>query len=734
MAQELKQTPVSTFVKGLITEASPLTFPENASVDENNCDLKRTGVRGRRKGIEFESGFSLSSFTFPAGTLIHSLTWENISGEAGAEFLVVQVGATLYFYDKSTTPISGNEKSFTVSLATFSAGNGESLSGSRISGDSINGNFIVVSPAIESFFIEYDSDLDTISTTQINPKVRDFEWQGDVAGYDDKVSIALVTDERKYDTYNSGWIDETDSGHEVLFGGSQSYVTTRNAWPPLTHPWFSGKESSGQFNKVNWEQIGGGNSLIGNGRFILDLYSKDRSTASSVPGLATETENARFSATVGYAGRAWFAGLKSAKNGSRVYFTPIVENMSQIGNFYQDADPTAETISDLIDSDGGVVNIPSASNIRALFEWGNSLLVFAENGVWEISGVDGVFKATEFSINRIRGAIGLTNSAALVDAEGIPFWWGPTGIHTINPNTDLTLAAGTTGTSISESTIQTFWEAIPGDQRNSAIGTFDSLNNKIIWLYGNDSLIEFKYNKAILLDLALQAFYPWEFEDESANTNYVVGMAFYSGLGSTETTLNVVSNSGTDNVVSNSGVDNVVATLVAEVTTGTTEIKFLVRDGDTGSLSFATVTNTSFLDWDTEDYTSFAEAAYDFEDDMTTYKHGVYVTAYFNRTESGFTGNETAGYNPIDPSSCLLKAFWDLRIASSSSQQAYRLLVPTIVDTGDLTSFNYPYSSIITRNRIRGKGRNLKLRFESTTGKDFQLQGYEVINAKNQGL
>jgi hypothetical protein len=179
---------------------------------------------------------------------------------------------------------------------------------------------------------------------------------------------------------------------------------------------------------------------------------------------------------------------------------------------------------------------------------------------------------------------------------------------------------------------------------------------------------------------------------------------------------------------------DVTVTQDVAVTTGTTEIKFLVRDGDTGSLSFAAITNTDFLDWSTEDFLSFAEAAYDFEDDLTTHKHGVYVTTYFDRTESGFTGNETDGYDPTNPSSCLLKAFWDLKTNPSSSQQVYRLLVPIVVDTGDLTTFDYPYSSVVTRNRIRGKGRNLKLRFESTTGKDFQLQGYEVINAKNRGL
>ena len=48
-----------TFVKGLITEASPLTYPENASIDEDNMILYRKGNRSRRLGIDFESGYSL---------------------------------------------------------------------------------------------------------------------------------------------------------------------------------------------------------------------------------------------------------------------------------------------------------------------------------------------------------------------------------------------------------------------------------------------------------------------------------------------------------------------------------------------------------------------------------------------------------------------------------------------------------------------------------------------------
>jgi uncharacterized membrane protein len=41
MAQRLSQRVVNTFIKGLVTEAGELTFPEDASIDESNCLLER---------------------------------------------------------------------------------------------------------------------------------------------------------------------------------------------------------------------------------------------------------------------------------------------------------------------------------------------------------------------------------------------------------------------------------------------------------------------------------------------------------------------------------------------------------------------------------------------------------------------------------------------------------------------------------------------------------------------
>ena len=50
----------------------------------------------------------------------------------------------------------------------------------------------------------------------------------------------------------------------------------------------------------------------------------------------------------------------------------------------------------LLDTDGGVIRIPDAVKIQRLYAYQNSLFVFAENGAWQIAGVDGVFRAKQF--------------------------------------------------------------------------------------------------------------------------------------------------------------------------------------------------------------------------------------------------------------------------------------------------------------------------------------------------
>ena len=111
MAKTAARAEVNSFIAGLITEASPLNYPPNASLDEENFELNRNGTRDRRLGIGFESGYTLVPLSNLANELptakVASYKWVNVSGDVDNEFLVVQVERYLKFFDLSKEAVSG---------------------------------------------------------------------------------------------------------------------------------------------------------------------------------------------------------------------------------------------------------------------------------------------------------------------------------------------------------------------------------------------------------------------------------------------------------------------------------------------------------------------------------------------------------------------------------------------------------------------------------------------------
>jgi hypothetical protein len=701
MPQSLNQKTVNNFVKGLITEAAELTFPDGASVDELNCDLRRDGSRRRREGVALESNYTLSSFTITDDELVNTGNWVNVGGNASLEFLVIQKGNSLYFYNKADLPYSSQAESFSVSLSSYEFSGSIGANNAKCQFASINGTLVVSSEAINTIVITYTGS--NITVASIAFKTRDFEWQGNVDEYSTNDSTPSAG--RTYDAKNAGW----GQG-----GGPADYTKA------LTHPWYAGKDQDGNYDAAEWAKVFAGTTLTANGHFILNFFNKVRS------GLTTETETSRFKSVASFSGRVFYAGLTSAKNAGTILFSRLVEDEADLGKCYQQNDPTAEYLSDLVATDGGFINIPDAVNIQLLYPFRSSLFVFAENGVWQITGVDGIFSATAYGVNRVSN-IGLLNPQAFVQAEGLPFWWSRFGIHTLT--IDEVSGQGSEQ-NITISTIQSFWDRISTTAKAKVTSIYDSINKKIYWAYpDNDETIESKLNNILILDLTLSAFYPWKISDQTSNTSSVVGLSFYSGFGATELALDVITSAG-DDVVTSAG-DDVINTQISDFTTGDPALVLLVRDGATNKLTMAKFSDAGFLDWGDTDYTSFAETGYDFIGDLIVKKNAPYIAVYSRLTEQGFTGNEVDGYESIRPSSLLVSTAWDFNSNFGSPQEAYRFKHPIVVDPDNLSNFNYPEDVITTRLKVRGHGRSMRIKYESTQGKDFILLGWGLVQGRN---
>jgi hypothetical protein len=722
------------FVKGLITEAGELTFPDNASVDELNCDLSRDGSRRRRKGIRYEDNFAFSDFDVFENTVLSFGNWLNVGNDANRNYLVVQAGSTLHFYEKNRVPYSNRKVAQSISLIPFEVPGSQGSALVKCAYTSMLGNLVVVSPAIEPFYIE---EVDgTLVANKVECRVRDFEWIGDRREYD--VPEPSPTSLRKYDTANSGW--STPLGRGAL----QSYIAARGAWPPLTHPWYSGKDSNGNFSVTEWEKVYSGTSLGGNGHYILPLFAKNRGEAAQnnsvpatgggglIPGyligapgpvpdigpVPTEFEFTRFQSVEAFSGRVFFSGLTSAKNSGKIYFSRSLESIRDVGEFFQLNDPTSEDIADAGDADGGVINIPDAISIRKLFAFRNSIFVFAENGVWQIKGVDDVFTPTAFSVNKV-SSVGIVTSESFVEAEGIPFWWSRFGIHTLR--FDETGSAGEENISIS--TIQEFWNKIDFTSKSKVKAEYDRINKKILWLYPNNGeTVVNKYNNLLVLDVTLQAFYPWKIEDRPSAPEYILGFSFYPGFGIDEALFEVVGDPGEFVKVND---EQVVATYQAPFLNSSASIIFFVRDVQSNKATMATLTGEDFLDWGEADFSSYAETGYDFLGDLAARKYAPYVVFYLRETETGWSGNDTLGYNPVNPSSMFVTCYWDFnKIPSSAPQQAYLRRQPILVDG---PAFNSPATVVSHKLKVRGNGRSLRIRMESETGKDFVYLGHGLI-------
>ena len=154
------------------------------------------------------------------------------------------------------------------------------------------------------------------------------------------------------------------------------------------------------------------------------------------------------------------------------------------------------------------------------------------------------------------------------------------------------------------------------------------------------------------------------------------------------------------------------------------------------------------MDWFTHDGTGvdpggFLLTAYEMldptsregESDAIRLKHSSYVAVYLDKTETGF--EEVGGaLEALNPSSCLMQARWNWADSTtsgkfSSTQQVYRFR-RNYIPTGVGDTFDDGQPVVVTRNRVRGTGRALQVKFRTETGKDCRLIGWSVIMHMNR--
>lgn len=677
----------NNFSKGLITEATGLNFPESAATETFNCVFDQTGKVRRRLGIIPETDFAYDTYT--ATHAIKHYLWRAVANTGTLSFLVRQNGPIVTFYGvESGIPVSDNAL-FTLDLDDYLSG-ATPVTTVQAQFAAGAGRLFIAHPQCEPLAVTYNDDTDAIEIVEIALQVRDF------VGVDDGLEIdeepASLSDEHHYNLKNQGWYYNVNAhptgvtNDDLLTSRdpitvwyeqrSSVYPSNADAWWAYKRPFASSVSSYIEIFEPRsmYRSIVRHNTPAPKGHYIFDAFNIDRSTVSGVSGLAVESSgDARPSAVEFFAGRVFYGGVQSRKYGSKIYFSQIIERDEQFGRCYQNQDPTAEDAPDLLPSDGGVIIIPEVASVLFMKAKGSALYIFATNGVWQISGSEGIgFRANDYTVTKITETPALSASS-FVAVDGNPVWINRTGIWTI-----VTSQTGQSDVqSLSDKTIKEFIQSIPDHHKNVITGSFNPKTRIIQWMLARDGSLAVGEADTILNFNTLSgAFYPWSVSSTSTRLRDVV-------------------------MIESLTVDSYFAYCVHKPSSGLT----FCAEADTTYTDFVGLDNSG--------------NGYDFQ------SYGVVGYGVYGEGNKTFQSNYvTFHYEPVDDGSCYVQGQWEYANNAntgrwSSLQQVY--------GPADIADYDYATRKL----KIRGQGKALQLRFKSETGKPFVLTGWVVFVTGN---
>lgn len=198
----------SNFVKGLITEANPLTYPEKASLDEDNFVLARDGSRSRRLGIDYEYGYVLKSTGLSeaqiAGSKQSFHKWESPAGSITVSIGVIRVYNKLWFI---------NLLASSPSSSFLNSGNPITITGlknSDIETATIQNALIIVGKDLDNpMLLQYDKVTQAVTQSNLPIMIRDLFGVNDGLKIDERP--ATLSSTHKYNLANQGWNDKIQS-------------------------------------------------------------------------------------------------------------------------------------------------------------------------------------------------------------------------------------------------------------------------------------------------------------------------------------------------------------------------------------------------------------------------------------------------------------------------------------------------------------------------------------------
>lgn len=649
-------------------------------------------------------------------TAVSGYYWDSYD-KAGNSCIVVQKGKYLEVYP-STKPFSRNPlASLDISEYIIDLDSYLKSAMSYTSGE----DFLIPHNAyLKPFYVKF-TGVELIPT-EFSLKVRDLLGLNDGLAYGEAPDT--LTDFHKYNLYNQGWSQKnidafyndttaddfynqsgqvSDSGLNPTITNFTPVTGTTKVYPANNLQWFIGRNTSKEFDASELVKAYFGNTPAPRGKFILDFMNKDRASAADIEGIPVEATEGSIKSCIFYSGRFFYLVDNT------VLFSQVVkDNDACIGFCYQEADPTSEDVSDIIDTDGGSIMFQDLGKPHKLAKYLLGLLVFGSKNVYSIQSETGTsFSATSYGTEFITNA-GAYNKDSIVAGDNQVYYWSPLGIYGIGP--DQTTGLSAKAVNISENTIQTWYNSLPVFSKENAKGVFDYINNRIIWFYPTDKDNVNRLDAYLQLHLKTGAFYPGKLADGG----YVLSTFLINRPTKIEPSIALWAG---EDIVYDDEENEVVSHAYRTELDEYVSFANLAYITDEGKIFFCDFNDRDFIDWQRNSYDSyFVSFPINFG---STYvkKNTPILQPYFKRTEEGALKNGEY----LVPSGCKLRVRWCW--ANEQASNRWDIEQQGYIPLKGFMNFKY----VNTKIRLRGKGEAVQVSVMSEPLKDFRLSGLNVM-------
>lgn len=732
MARQSQAIEFNTFVGGLVTEASPLTFPSNAALEIENFNLDKDGTISRRLGMDYEnshvvidSGVSVDA----SGEIaISTFNWDNAGGDPKVSVIVIQTGNVLKFFDANSGPITPN----LIHTYTF-----ESLGiNTTLSSSVVDGMMVVVGNGKQPIVFTYEDGV--VVSEAYTLKIRDTFGVEDFAivskagepspttpvdlrapeNINLRPDKSTVTDTHIYNLRNSTYaLARMVPDSTILEDPIKSFTEDVTQFEALGVPFefrddlaqlpsnadsvtsalFADAEEADdrlteRFHPKVLRRSPRGNFESPMGYFIIDALERGTSRLARVSALDLTKSRAAedyvyevnalpldktpggATAVGEYAGRVWYSGFSGDIIGGDSY-SP---RMSSYILFSKIISSKAELgachqIGDPTSKEAPDLLETDGGFIRIDEAYGVRKLVNIGSALVVIAenGVWAISGGSDFGFTATSYLVTKVTNHGCVNTNSIV--QADSGLVYWGDDGIYQVGRNDVGdvmaTNITNNSIQKLYNSVSDLEKLSVQGKFDTYDRKIRWLYKN-RVSPVEDTKELILDVALGAFYKHSLPTASLTAPNVVAYAEVPPYRIGEV-VEGVAHEGVEVVHEGVSLCNTASVPLD----GVRELLYLtlLETSPTITYTLSSYSNKNFIDWLSFDDVGVDSPAtlitgFDGGGDYQRNKQEPYITFHFRKTEDGFEADELGDIYPTHPSSCKVQAQWEWANSATSGR------------------------------------------------------------------